>query len=170
MSYLRLLVYLRSFIDHLIQKELKNMPTLYTHLLHILCPSDGGALGALTLCCEVVLGNGVGSFGMSRRAAPTPQSGQTHWYSSEVFTEQQMEILRIRCSPGGDLYLLGVRMRRKFNAAIETTSNEAGKQQVTVYGVGDTIPGDVDWETGRVSVDRFLADSSVVILEDDFLP
>lgn len=123
-------------------------------------------MAALTAIYEVTLGRGLGSFGMSQRCAPDANSPQSHWKSGDTFTAGEIDVLRPYVSPGGSLHLLGVRARRAFNEATETTSNEAGKTQVTIYDVGDTIPPQLDWETGRVSEERFLADNSLVILED----
>lgn len=86
----------------------------------------------------------------------------THRVGAGVLTDLEVDALRATLSPGGDLYALGCRARRLLNEATETTTGESGKAPVVVYGVGDTIPNDVDWTVSRVTKAFFLAEQSLV--------
>lgn len=159
----------RLFLDTLIQKETVTMPTQFSFRLYFSCPSAGPAMAALTDVYEITMGRGVGTFGLPQRLAPDANSGQTHWLGDDRFTAVELAHLRPRVSPNGTLYELGIRARRALNDAIETPGNEQGKSHVNVYEVGDNIPPGLDWKTGRVTEARFLADQSLVILEDAIL-
>lgn len=83
-----------------------------------------------------------------------------------VFSTEQIDAgIRALFEPGGSAYLLGGRSRRGLNEATETTTHEAGKLQVTVLGVGDSIPENVDWSVTRMTIDRFRQELGVTEIE-----
>lgn len=77
-------------------------------------------------------------------------------FAAATFSAPEIELMRPAVREGGELYILGVRVRRNMFPPAETTTNEPGKLQVVLIDVGEEIPADPEWATTRLTVDRFL--------------
>lgn len=103
----------------------------------------------------------------------TPYADGPYLFGAMLMKAAQIELLRPSASPEGDLYAIGIRVRRQMFPVKETTTNEAGKLQVTVIDVGEPIPAGMTaeaWATTRLTKDRFLEElgapgPALVILE-----
>lgn len=140
------------------------MPSAYKNRLHFAVPV--AEVAVLTAFLVTALGRAPDEIGFSVRASPNNTGEATTLLSSEVFTDEEVDALRPYVSPGGSGHLIGIRARRGFNEATETTTGEPGKTQVTVIESGEPIPQGADWDTTRVSFDRFLEELGLVRQED----
>lgn len=164
MTYLDLLLQLRFVIDRLIRREVQTMSSAYKNRLHFASPV--AAVAVLSAFFVTALGRSPDEVAFSVRASPDGSGETTTLLSSEVFTDEEVDALRPYVSPGGTGHLLGIRARRGVNRPTETTSGEAGKTPVTEIVSGEPIPANADWDTTRVSFDRFLEELGLVRQED----
>lgn len=168
MSILSALMQIRSILDQLIQREVRTMPSAFKNRVHIAVPV--AVVPVISAFFVTALGRQPDEIGFSINASPDGQGEATHLLASEVFTDEEVEVIRPYVSSGGSGYLVGIRARRGVNLSTETTTNEAGKTPVTELVSGDTIPPDADWSTTRVSFPRFLEELSLQQQYPSILP
>lgn len=154
---LRILLYLKDLLHKWIQKEL-NMSTLSSSIMLACHPTalptlkiwmrDNFGILPTNFDLAILLGREGGDY-----------NNPLFVYGAMSLTAAQVSLLRPAISPGGDLYAAGIRARRLFFAHSETTTNEAGKLQVTLIDAGQEIPAGMTaelWGTHRLTQDKFF--------------
>lgn len=114
---------------------------------------------------------GLQDIALVMRASANGQPPESHRCCGVPLSALQADALSTWVSPGGDGYdSLGVRCRRAFYEATETTSAEeaasTGKVLVVLVDVGQSIPQGVPIEDLRFTLGKMLEENSLVKIED----
>ena len=126
---------------------------------------------ALVAVLAQALNVGLQDIALVMRASANGQPPESHRCCGVPLSASQANALSTWVSPGGEGHdLLGVRCRRAFYEATETTSAEeaasTGKTLVTLVDVGQSIPEGAPLEDLRFSTAKLLEESGLQEIYD----
>lgn len=108
-----------------------------------------------------------GAFSLELRLgrAGTTYANAAFLFGALTLKEAEVALLRPMLSPQGALYELGCRARRNLFGAREVKAPAVveGKITVDVIEAGAEIPAGVEWDTTRVSKERFFEELGVTM-------
>lgn len=166
MSLTRLLFTLRSLLDTLIKQRIDHM-TAFPY--GFLVPTANQA--ALVSVLAQALGVSLESIELAVRCSSDGQTPETHRGCGIPLTESQRDALSTWANPGGQGHdELGVRWRRLFRGALETTdpaeAASTGKTLVVLVDEGEPVPQGVPLEDLRFTFGKLLEENGLVRIED----